>query len=1150
MAPPMNEAKFTRRGFLISVSAAGLALGSGRIALASDPLGRLRRTVIRGDDLLALTLEFNDIHFDRARLFAEGANPRVSLSFSSQAFWETKYPDGKPPPDDGDVAKLTGANASVVTFRFGPELASGFPFSLESLLHWCDRRTVGADSRFEIPYQMVLGPRSTLITHHRARPRTASERVGFTYGDPLRGPIALMGAINDTRWIDVWHTRLDDGNGAGSLKAVSTRIKLTDLLGNCTAPASECDLDGLDALALMTLTNENDIPISILGAGLVLSPSGARTNLRLLKTNRRLHPEMVSSWTYRSGSGREELHEKTYTGFLYPWGHQCTIVLSSERQFRTSSSGRRIAFLRCRIKLHADQAEIVYPDPVAEKLGFRSVTLLDQDVYVNLRPVPGVPSDAGPQCLDRKRLISFITQFDNDQTDFMLSFASNDLRPAPRTNRCKHRGRAIFISDVSYADPKHTYDEYLGWAKKALASTDDPPGAAWQSQMSAVKGQIITENGNTYINVGAGPTGLAKPAFSAARASIVRDGAATWLRYPYRNEILLNDQAVAFADAAEAVAQQTENAVVDVVGMTLDHATFVAADGIARVAPALVAANVRVQALKQILGDQAIVSVRLPQVKGAVVTASDPANIGKLALELCDSTGLNGVVYPLSFDPKTLAHDAAQGAIRTGLATFDQQIAGIALPTGLVYAAQNTRQQVLNDLHDAAQWSPTAAWADLKDNGPRILGLINLVDILKSTTESVFDAARQVKDAIPQLKRELAEALHPKYTYTYKADLKDADLAGGFLKFRAQDVTGAKGKVTFTQTVQLSVDGRQSASLECSLSGFYLELTVVQVAFSGLSFKQSDSGTDAHVGGLDVRLSGGSARVLAELAEKLTPKTGPIIALGTDFVEAGYRFPVPNAAFGAFQLRNLAISIGARLPLLRGKALEVDFAISTPQAPFTVSAGIFGGAGSFGLSIALENLPTGLMLRPRLRGTIEAGIFAGFDFLGVASGFLRIAIGLAFATGYGTGEDAFGGYFHAEGCVSVLGILSVDVCFHVGVDYHPGTDVIEATAYYQVSVSMLFFSASFRLSMSHRFPLGNDSRPDLPRGQGNTQQTVAFQAARRTRATLSADFAPGLPTVPKRPLAFSATATAAQQPRDFATTMTSTDWRRYCEAFA
>ena len=176
---------------------------------------------------------------------------------------------------------------------------------------------------------------------------------------------------------------------------------------------------------------------------------------------------------------------------------------------------------------------------------------------------------------------------------------------------------------------------------------------------------------------------------------------------------------------------------------------------------------------------------------------------------------------------------------------------------------------------------------------------------------------------------------------------------------------------------------------------------------------------------------------------------------------AGYTLGVPSLAVGVFSIQNIAVSAALSIPFTDRPA-GARFGIAERHKPFLVTVSLFGGGGFFALGVSAAGLET-------VEASLEFGGAVSLN-LGVASGGVELMAGIYFGL-RGTSIELTG-YLRCSGALTVLGLVSLSVQFHLGLTYRkkePRGSEVWGQASLTVSVAVAFFSTSVTLAVERRF---------------------------------------------------------------------------------
>ncbi|MEM9839287.1 MAG: hypothetical protein AAF830_09040, partial [Pseudomonadota bacterium] len=276
--------------------------------------------------------------------------------------------------------------------------------------------------------------------------------------------------------------------------------------------------------------------------------------------------------------------------------------------------------------------------------------------------------------------------------------------------------------------------------------------------------------------------------------------------------------------------------------------------------------------------------------------------------------------------------------------------------------------------------------------------------------------------------------------------------------------------VPLPDTPEVTVDG--------SLKAFQINLfTCIIINFDELSFV-SKPGEKAKV---DVRLDpnegfmfGGALEFINRLRDLIPPlgfgDPAPF-DLSPTGLSVGYAISLPPANIGVATLQN--ISLGARASIsFTGGPPSVRFNFAERHSTFNITVSLLGGGGFAAAVVDTEGMK-------EIEVALEFGARLEMDFV-VASGGVYVKVGIYFCleqepSGQTVTLTAF---FELGGHVSVMGIASVSITFHLALTYEKGGggSRLYGEGYLLIEVEVLFFSASFDIRMQRTFA-GSDADP-------------------------------------------------------------------------
>ena len=193
----------------------------------------------------------------------------------------------------------------------------------------------------------------------------------------------------------------------------------------------------------------------------------------------------------------------------------------------------------------------------------------------------------------------------------------------------------------------------------------------------------------------------------------------------------------------------------------------------------------------------------------------------------------------------------------------------------------------------------------------------------------------------------------------------------------------------------------------------------------------------------------------------------PIIKPSFPDLQVGYDLKLPDVVVGVFALKNMKIGAILTIPF-RGDPVALKFFFNSREAPFLLTVSMFGGGGFFALVTTAKGIQ-------EVEAAFEFGAFAQFD-VGVASGGIYVKGGVYFM--WKTDAVTLEGYVEMGGELSVLGLISVSVTFHLSLGYYKenAMSFVRGQATLTIEVEVLFFSTSVKLQVERKFS-GSESDP-------------------------------------------------------------------------
>jgi hypothetical protein len=942
------------------------------------------------------------------------------------------------------------------------------------------------ETAIEAPWRLVISP---------------SVRGGFAHAnDPAAAP-------TDPTRIELWHSRLgvrqvaEDGtvtiderdNPQRAIRAIWAR----DMGG--AEPAATDDvtpfrtsLTGQDRTTLVTESADPAIttPQPVDAKRLYLSSQGAWLDLHGewdQKPYSQAHVHAIDSWDHIAPMGRDQYVKVTYPGYLFPFGHRCSLIKVTER--RIDAGGAPIAYLYQRFF-------IVVRQPI------RYFTDLDMPfTQVQLRPIvtpnlddPGTPGtqnviqgadlfwptvggakfDYTLDCLDqdgRRVLVQAPLLFVGailgknaaEKNLIRTSYTTPDSGPDPRGIATSAQSVALAVSvkpgDTAFETDTLRFTGDPG-APGDLISTPHLTGAVVvvpaMKRLAPQSDPVTVHYATPYLAngfTGANATPqvfLELDTMSPISFGDGSPGAST----EKSGGFLQPDIPVRGLSRTLGTVGQVDSLVNPPAGkQPFDPLTFL--DG---VLPKLFGLFSLVDILEAVGLDKApkFVTETLDEIAGML------ADLQSLQQALTDGLGqltqaaTDSPTQPLkqaAADAKA-ALDGVESAFSPKLTQLTTAVTALT-SSGDVGAFTTAVTGVLTDL------------AGLLTTLGQQVQTLTLPPVVKAQLDRLVSALAPLKDVTT-----IADRIAKIVAFVQGLDPSNLSIKASFeWRPKLQNFPADKGPDDALFYVDpdgllLSIEARASGQdgvgvdVLCQLSNFRLNLfedtTLIKIAIDRLSFRASNG----HKPEVDVVMHDmawqGVLSFIATL-EELIPSDGfsdpPYVDVSASGVKAGFDLALPSLAVGVFSLENISLGADVNIPFL-GDAVTVGFNFCTRDKPFRLTVLCVGGGGFVGIRLS----PKGLVL---LEMSLEACAQLAID-LGVASGSVSISVGIYLRL---EGHDgSLTGYFRIRGEVDVLGLISASITLELSLTYDFGSGKLSGRASVSIEVSIFFFSFSVSVS--------------------------------------------------------------------------------------
>ncbi len=200
----------------------------------------------------------------------------------------------------------------------------------------------------------------------------------------------------------------------------------------------------------------------------------------------------------------------------------------------------------------------------------------------------------------------------------------------------------------------------------------------------------------------------------------------------------------------------------------------------------------------------------------------------------------------------------------------------------------------------------------------------------------------------------------------------------------------------------------------------------------------------------------------------------PDLAITPAGLTAGYTLGLPTVQVGILALSNISLGAAFSLPFTGGPP-TARFNFAERQNTFNLTVAMFGGGGFVALVAAADGIR-------EIEAQLEFGAQVAIN-LGVASGSVYVKGGFYFH--YATDSVIFEGFVEMGGRLSVLGLISVSLTFHLSLAYEllekSGNNGVRASKLFgqatlTVEIDILFFSASVDVTVEKTF-VGSEADP-------------------------------------------------------------------------
>ncbi len=470
--------------------------------------------------------------------------------------------------------------------------------------------------------------------------------------------------------------------------------------------------------------------------------------------------------------------------------------------------------------------------------------------------------------------------------------------------------------------------------------------------------------------------------------------------------------------------------------------------------PSMTSAKLEIPAVKNLLGQNVVPSVSYH---------GDYLDHGFDAPGIPSAPAGNAAHMVFSFKKQAVTGVAAAPTdIYGGLVSPATAPDGLSRKLGVLSGAADIASQF-----KTGALNPTALFPD----DATLLGVIPLNKILAAVT----DLAGGLDQVPRQLTETLPEGIVTTFTITRKTV---SDLSPLFLP---QDPGGDDQFKVETRVMVAKMGAKPEATTTAWLKAFKINLFgFIILHFDELSLKVNPGqkpDVTPKLNSSDGVEFGGALEFVNGLRDVI-PMGGFSDGAGLDVaptgITASYSLALPDIGLGALSLQNVSLGAGFDLPFT-GEGPSARFNFAERHNPFNLTISLFGGGGFFLIAVGSEGVQ-------ELEASLEFGAQVSID-LGVASGGVYVKGGFYFHW-IGTPKDKqlvqFEGYVELGGHLSVLGLITVSLTFHLGLTYEKTSTHtrLYGTATLTVEIDILFFSISQDVTVEKEFA-GSDGDPSF-----------------------------------------------------------------------
>ncbi len=1019
----------------------------------------------------------------------------------------------------------SGSNATSdfkYSFNYGT-LAAKYNLGL-NLFKPQIREPEETETALEIPYRLMLSPLSDGGWAHAHSEKTRSLNL-------KRTDSAGVEHTDTVDFTELWHTRLwfrtknkdgsysvneRDNNYLLAKKPKLRAVWSPDFVNDKTKPNKDYptwDLHSLTSVDRWSLVvNSSDYytettspttgktisydPKAIDSEKLFLSSIGAWIDVHGAWDPVPSNIDLVD-WIHRGTMGREHYVRVMYRGYLFPFGHKCTLVKITERKFgKPKNRGTYGAYMRQHMFVIVRQADMTLDDTntlfeyEGREMPFKKVHIKTKvtpdidDPNKTASSVGASPSGSGYPSEFYIRVVGEDfkfhctgTDWDGNELDFVMpmAFVSGSL------------------SNTDPAQAKIILSYFNGLAEETERRKVDLHGARLAYGPSKTRGDTTFETSHLILKAGS-PSTLPKDV--------------TWF-YPALENAVIRHQDVEQMSGSDAKPQISfvkkflESGFDSSANAGEAFLKFLAqvpmsfggsSGGSSDKSGGFISPNQAISGLSRAVGP---ISGQLGKIDDALDKFSGPS----FDFDPADFLGafdakLFGVISLFDIIQAVTGSDPRQTLIPQLLS---KAVPGLGNPADLLNTLKNSVMKPITDAYNSALADATATsstiLAKLQEMKDLIDGLQSHVTALEtaissaSGTGDIFTALTTTlpeflnwistnigplgvipQDAMSAI-QEVAKVLENmqngiRIGFDWKP-LMQADEYGFFVPQNPAETfaLSAYALLPLSNKDHSLVVGDPTAKVEGYIKDFSINLIptvmdlvslpIVKMGFSAEVGKKSD--IYCNLGSMEWR---GPLSFMNEL-QKFIPLDGfvdpPSIDVDMTGIKITFDLAIPTISVGVFAITNISLGAGLTLPFL-GDSMLFKFEFCKKDSPFHVTYMMLGGGGYFGLTLSLDGVE-------KIEAAIEIGAELALDF-GVASGNVSIFAGIYFSM---EGDVmTLQGYVKIHGEVDVLGLISASLTLELTITYI-STGKLYGTATMTVEIHLFIFSASVDITVEKYF---------------------------------------------------------------------------------